>query len=134
MEFTFWFLQTFFWMLLLSSPLLFFLSLVIFIMGRVINRIEGWKIGWIGSFYYSFITATTVGYGDFCPVKRRSRVLAIAIGLTGLVMTGIVVAVGIESVKLAMRHVIEDENNSAHIEFFEKQIYKGLERKDRSVE
>ncbi len=87
-------------------------------------------MGWVGSFYYSFITATTVGYGDFCPVKRLTRFLAIVIGFVGLIMTGIVVAIGLESVKLAMRHLVEDKGNSAHIEWFEEKIFKGLDRKD----
>jgi len=128
MEFTFWFLRIFFWMILLASPLLIFLAVVILLMGRVVNRLEKWNMGWVSTFYYSFITATTIGYGDFCPVRKISRVMAILIGFTGLLMTGIVVAVGLESTKLALRHIVYDQNNSAYVEFFERKIYKGLER------
>jgi len=127
MEFTFWFVRSFFLMLALASPILLFLSLVIFLLGSCINRLERWKMGLTGVFYYSFITATTIGYGDFCPVKKVSRMIAIGIGFIGLVMTGIVVALGIESVKLGMRHVVEDKNNSELVEHFQKKLYQGLE-------
>lgn len=52
----------------------------------------GGKEGWsrFGSFYWSFITATTVGYGDIRPVKQGSKILAILIAFMGLVLTGIV--------------------------------------------
>ena len=47
--------------------------------------------------YYGFITATTVGYGDIRPSQTSSKLLAIAIALTGMVLTGIVVALAVES-------------------------------------
>jgi len=129
MEFTFWFIRTFFLLLLLASPIVLFLSVIILLLGFNINRIEKWKMGITGVVYYSFITATTIGYGDFCPVKRFSRMLAITIGFVGLVMTGIIVALGLESVKLGLRHVVEDHNKSELVNYVEELIYKGLDNK-----
>ena len=47
--------------------------------------------------YWSFVTATTLGYGDFRPSKKISKALAIVITLTGLVCSGIVVAIAVDS-------------------------------------
>ncbi len=64
----------------------------------------GKKEGWsrFDSFYWSFVTATTVGYGDFRPVRRVSRVIAIAIALLGLTMTGILIAVAVHAGTVAL--------------------------------
>jgi voltage-gated potassium channel len=130
MEFTLWFIHTFFWMLVLASPLLVFLGLLVFLFGLRVNKIEGWNLGLVGTFYYSFITATTIGYGDFCPKKKLSRVLAIVIGFIGLVLTGIVVAIGLKSAEIGLRHLAEDENKSDVIQFYTERIYRGLENRD----
>ena len=64
----------------------------------------GKKEGWsrFDSFYWSFVTATTVGYGDFRPVHRVSRVISIMIALLGLTMTGILIAVAVHAATLAL--------------------------------
>lgn len=43
--------------------------------GTIMGRIEGWSI--TDSIYYSFITAGTLGYGDFSPASRRGRIWGI---------------------------------------------------------
>jgi voltage-gated potassium channel len=42
--------------------------------------------------YYTFITMTTVGYGDLLPVKPYARSLATLIAITGQFYLGIIVA------------------------------------------
>ena len=39
------------------------------------GRLEGWSLS--DSIYYSFITAGTLGYGDFSPISRPGRIWAI---------------------------------------------------------
>lgn len=59
----------------LMLPLLLSLALGITLLGQAVRKQEGWSR--FDSFYWSFITATTVGYGDVRPVKRKSKIVAI---------------------------------------------------------
>jgi potassium channel subfamily K len=43
--------------------------------GTLMGRIEGWCV--TDSIYYAFITAGTLGYGDFSPLTRRGRIWGI---------------------------------------------------------
>jgi ion channel len=84
----------------LTLPLLLSLALAVTLLGLAVGRQEGWSR--FDSFYWSFITATTVGYGDVRPVKRRSKVVAIIIAFLGLTLSGIVIAVAVEAATLAL--------------------------------
>ena len=76
------FLKEFLFDLWLTAPLLLSLAAVVTVLGQVAGKKEGWSP--FDSFYWSFITATTVGYGDMRPTKRSAKILAIAIPLAGL--------------------------------------------------
>jgi len=83
-------------------PVLGVVILAILTLGFIIGRKERWSRS--DTVYYTFITATTVGYGDFRPQNPRSKYLAVAIALLGLLMTGLLVAIGIEAVSQAFQH------------------------------
>ena len=85
----------------LTSPLLLSLAAAITLIGRAVGRKEGWSR--FDSLYWSFITATTVGYGDIRPVQRSSRIFAVVIAFLGLVQSGIVIAVAVQAATLALR-------------------------------
>jgi voltage-gated potassium channel len=70
------------------------------LLGLVVGKKEGWSR--FDSVYWSFITATTVGYGDIRPVKRASRIIAIVVALLGLTLTGILIAVAVHAATLAL--------------------------------
>jgi voltage-gated potassium channel len=101
MEFTLDFFRLFSLGLFYASPILLVFILLISGLGLLVGRLEGWSRG--DAVYYAFITATTVGYGDYHPRKRQSKQLAIGIALVGLLFNGIVVAVGLHAASHAFR-------------------------------
>ncbi len=63
--------------------------------GLVIWRIEGWRID--EALYFTFVTGLTIGYGDFSPTHLSARLLALVIGFSGIVLTGLVAAVSVQA-------------------------------------
>ena len=96
MDLTFAFLNHFWQAIVMLSPLLLTLLAVIVIGGLMVARFEKWQR--LESVYFAFITATTVGYGDMRPKHPVSRVIAIFIALTGLLLTGFLVSIGVYAV------------------------------------
>ena len=94
------FLKEFAFGIWLTSPLLLSLALVVTALGQVVGKVEGWSP--FDSFYWSFITATTVGYGDVRPQGRGPRILSILIALVGLTFTGILIAVAVHAATIAL--------------------------------
>jgi voltage-gated potassium channel len=85
----------------LTFPLLLSLALMITLLRQFVGRKEGWSH--FDSFYWSFITATTVGYGDLRPARKASKIIAIIMAFLGLLMTGILIAVAVEAGTVALR-------------------------------
>ncbi len=69
--------------------------------GLIVGRIEGWDVG--ASLYFTFVTGLTIGYGDVVPKHAIARVLALLIGLSGIVLTGLVAAVSVQALSAADR-------------------------------
>jgi hypothetical protein len=44
------------------------------------------------AFYFSFVTLSTVGYGDITPVSRVARMLAVVEAMTGLLYVAVLIA------------------------------------------
>ena len=106
MEFTLHFLHLFFMDLIYAAPLLAFFIVLISFIGYIIGRIEGWSI-W-DSLYHAFINATTVGYGDFRPSRKPSRMLAVILAFVGIVFAGIVVAIALHAADYAYAEVYKE--------------------------
>ena len=66
----------------------------------IIWRVE--DISLDNSIYFAFITGFTIGYGDIAPVTIIGRVTSVFIGLTGIVFTGLVVAVSTKALHSAV--------------------------------
>ena len=84
-----------------TAPLLLSLAAAITLLGQVVGRKEQWSR--FDSFYWSFVTATTVGYGDLRPVRKGSRIIAIVLALMGLTLTGIVIAIAVHAGSFALQ-------------------------------
>lgn len=101
MEFSIAFIKLFFTVLYLTSPVLLLLCVIIVILGQVVGRIEHWTK--FNAFYWSLITALTVGYGDIVPLKKISRTLSMLIALMGIMLTGVVVAITVSTASGALK-------------------------------
>ena len=84
----------------LTFPVLLSLAAGIILLGYRVGRKEGWSR--LDTFYWSFITATTVGYGDIRPVENTSKIVSVLIAILGLMLSGIVVAITVHAVNLAL--------------------------------
>lgn len=97
------FLRTFLIGLFQASPILILFTSSIAILGMVVGRKEGWSRS--DALYFAFVTASTVGYGDLRPTQKSTKMLSIAIGLLGLVLTGMVTALGVYSAQKAFERL-----------------------------
>ena len=107
MQYTLHFIEVFIADLGHAGPILLFLIGVISLLGLTISRIEGWSA--IDGIYHAFINATTVGYGDIRPTTTSAKLLSIALALTGIVFTGLIVALALHSAALAFDEVYHPE-------------------------
>ena len=80
---------------MLTAPILIFLSLTVVVLGQIAGAREAWSRA--EALYWSFILATTVGYGDFRPLRGLSRLLSILIAFCGVIFTGILVSIAISA-------------------------------------
>ena len=76
-----------------------FLGLVIVVLGLWVCQIEKWNR--FDALYWSFITATTVGYGDIRPLKKISKGLSVLIAIVGMMLTGLIIAITIRTATIA---------------------------------
>ena len=84
-------------------PIIMVLLAVIIVLGLRIGSLEAWTT--VDALYFAFITATSVGFGDLCPTKHQTKLLSIVIALVGILLTGLVVAIGLEAAAHAFRQV-----------------------------
>ena len=91
MQMTIDFFRLFFLGIYFIAPVLIIFIFIIFMMGQRVGRIESWDR--FDTFYWSFITAFTVGYGDIKPTQKKSKLISIFISLVGIIFTGVIVAV-----------------------------------------
>lgn len=76
-------------------PIVSALLLIIAGLGIIIGMLEGWSLQ--ESVYFAFVTGLTIGFGDLAPKLLMTRVLAIAIGATGILLTAMVAAIAVNA-------------------------------------
>jgi len=55
------------------------------------------------SLYFAFVTGLTIGYGDIVVKTPLGRLVAVLIGLVGILFTGLMVAVLVHAVQESMK-------------------------------
>jgi hypothetical protein len=60
------------------------------------------KMPFEDTLYFAFVTGLTIGYGDIVMQTPVGRLLAILIGLVGILFTGLIVAVLVHAVRESM--------------------------------
>ncbi len=97
MAFSLDFIRIFFYGLSLIAPVVLFLAVLIVLLGQLVGRLESWDR--FNAFYWSLVTAMTVGYGDITPKRKASKLLSLVIAFIGLILAGITVAIALEAAK-----------------------------------
>jgi len=84
-----------------------FLSLLALIVSVavVVTHIEKMSFG--EALYFSFITGLTVGYGDIVVQTPLGRLLAVFLGLIGMIFTGLIVAAAVRAVDKSLKDMNE---------------------------
>lgn len=65
------------------------------LLGAAIGWREDWSLG--DSLYFAFVSGLTIGYGDLVPKHSLSRTLAVCIGFSGIILTGLVAALAVRA-------------------------------------
>jgi hypothetical protein len=68
-------------------------------LGALVAHLEGWPL--FDGLYFSFITGLTVGYGDLAPQGPISRILAVAIAFSGVLLTALLAAIAVRALQSA---------------------------------
>lgn len=67
-------------------------------LGVLVGLAEGWSLG--DSIYFTFVSGLTIGYGDLAPRTGMARVLAIGIGLCGVLLTALLAAIAVRALEV----------------------------------
>lgn len=65
------------------------------VLGIAVGVREDWPL--LDGIYFAFVSGLTIGYGDLVPKHALSRILAIRIGITGVLLVGLIVAIGVRA-------------------------------------
>ena len=76
-------------------------------LGLLVGFIEGWSLS--DSIYFAFVSGLTIGYGDLAPGTLVTRVLAIMIGICGVLLTGLVAAVAVKALTAVKPEDVESD-------------------------
>jgi uncharacterized membrane protein (DUF485 family) len=89
----------------LAWPVLSVILALQIVLGLLIGFVEGWSAG--DAIYFTFVTGLTIGYGDIVPRQAIARALAVGIGISALLLTGVIAAIAVH----AMRTALADSDN-----------------------
>jgi len=90
-------------------PILSALLVLMVALGILVGRIEDWPP--LRGVYFAFVTGLTIGYGDLVPTQPLSRILAVSIGIIGVLLVGLIVAIAVRALDSTTRRQIEDKQS-----------------------
>jgi len=76
-------------------PILSGLLALIIVLGLLVGLLETWSVQ--ESIYFAFVSGLTIGYGDLAPKTLLARMLAISIGICGVLVTALVAAIAVKA-------------------------------------
>jgi hypothetical protein len=71
-------------------------------LGLVVAHLEKWP--WGDGLYFAMITALTIGYGDLVPTTALTRILAVVLGVLGLLSTAILAALSVHAMRTTIKN------------------------------
>jgi len=78
-------------------------------LGAISNQISGEATTTSENLYYSFVTITSLGYGDIVPVSPAAKIVAIFAGVSGVLFSAIFIAALVGSL---MRKELKESSSS----------------------
>ncbi|MEX3936607.1 potassium channel family protein [Paraburkholderia phymatum] len=79
------------------------LSIAMYLAGGAVNAGTRTRSSMSETFYFCAVTALTVGYGDVVPTTAIGRIVAVLLGLQGLLVTGVTTASVVYGIQAAAR-------------------------------
>ncbi|NPT43276.1 two pore domain potassium channel family protein [Paraburkholderia sp. 1N] len=88
---------------ILTSLLVLFLilSVTMYYVGGAIDTSTRVHSSFGETFYFCAITALTIGYGDVIPTTALGRIVAVLLGMLGLLTTGVVTGCAVYGIQMA---------------------------------
>lgn len=77
------------------------LLFLILLSGVLFSYVENISIS--DAIYFIFITALTIGYGDIAPSTSGAKIICVFVGLVGMMLFGLIVAIASLSLKSAIK-------------------------------
>ena len=97
------FFRTFGHILWLTKSIYAVLFSLIILGGFIVQQVENLPPG--EGFYFAMVTGLTIGYGDITPVTMVGRLVALFLGFIGIILTGMMVATAVFSLREAWEKV-----------------------------
>jgi voltage-gated potassium channel len=93
-----WHLRSF---LLILLAIFVSLSTAMYYTGGAVNTITRTPSSPGETFYFCAITALTIGYGDVVPTTVAGRIIAVLLGMLGVLMTGVIAGSTVYGIQVA---------------------------------
>ncbi|QCP48889.1 two pore domain potassium channel family protein [Trinickia violacea] len=87
--------------LVLLLVLFLILSVAMYYIGGAVDAATRTQSSLGQTFYFCAVTALTIGYGDVVPTTTFGRIVAVSLGLLGVLITGVITASAVYAIQVA---------------------------------